>query len=126
MADHLIAWLDHQGFAVVRKEPREEDPLAEVESRFQLVFDNERRLIVPVGVEDCRAFDVTNEEVEMTPDETDWTAGPAGMVDDDGGEDPVAEVAQVADEEDEDGEDDEPAVTCPSCEGAGCDLCHDY
>lgn len=40
VADNLIAWLDHEGFAVVPKERGEEEPLPEVDRDLPTVFDN--------------------------------------------------------------------------------------
>lgn len=46
VASNLIAWLAYQGFAVVRKNEEQEEPLPAVNSRFPLVFDNTRRILV--------------------------------------------------------------------------------
>lgn len=46
VADNLIAWLDHQGFAVVPKERGEEEPLPEVGRDLPTVFDNATETIL--------------------------------------------------------------------------------
>src|SRR4051812_12978253 len=48
VAHNLLAWLDYQGFQVVRNGPRLEEPLPMVASRLPVVFDNARKIVVLV------------------------------------------------------------------------------
>ncbi len=74
VADHLGAWLDHQGYRVVPKDPPTgDDPLPTVEPRFPMIFDLQRHMIVPVGEPDGYAAEAAL-----------WEPGP-DQAEDDGG-----------------------------------------
>jgi hypothetical protein len=46
VASNLIAWLSYQGFQVVRNDEEQEEPLPIAESKFPVVFDNARKILV--------------------------------------------------------------------------------
>lgn len=149
VADHLIAWLDWQGFIILPKKTHGEDaPLPEVERQVPNIFDNEKGMVMLFSARGdqepiVRAHEASGDDESRagtgTPDvppagrADDGTAREeclAGMVKGNEMDHIDEQMTEGEEEQDEDEEElgeveDGVRVTCPDCGGGGCSFCGD-